>query len=94
MDGTWLVFIGLGKLPTNFQRHARSHPYINVVSRLFTKCIYGNGYSLVRCFRDVKKKIYFFFLDPQLLGVTWKDFCSSPSTFRFHPVDLSKMPLR
>jgi len=25
MDDTWLVFIGLGKLPTNFQRHARSH---------------------------------------------------------------------
>jgi len=25
MDDTWLIFIGLGKLPINFQRHARSH---------------------------------------------------------------------
>jgi len=29
MDDMWLVFISLGKLPTNFQKHARSHQIIN-----------------------------------------------------------------
>jgi len=40
MDDTWLVFIGLGKLPTNFQRHVRSHLAkldFNVLQRMHQK---------------------------------------------------------
>jgi len=43
MDEMWLIFIGLGKLPTNFQRHARSHlvlPYQNNNVNFTSKVIY------------------------------------------------------